>query len=188
VGVASLYGVEREGEQAYLVWEYVDGATWEEHVGGGQMPEKAPAALRRELKAAVESLHALGIVHGALHERNVLVRPDGRVILTHISPLLYNDPEVDRDAVRELLERLGEDESAAPASDAGVQAAEPSEDRRARKWALLGAFLTAAAGALIAWAIWKWVGHGAGEQAGNTAVVGCLWAKGCICTSDTLWR
>src|SRR5262249_5668254 len=61
----------------------------------------------RALVHHVESLHALGIVHGALHERNVIVERDGGVRLTHVSPLLHSDPDQDVAALLRLLRLLG---------------------------------------------------------------------------------
>ncbi len=174
LGVANLYGVQCEGEQAYLVWEYVEGNTWDEYIAqpGEQMVGNAhPAELRREVRGAVESLHTLGIVHGAIHERNVLIRSDGRVMLTHISPLLYSDPQVDLEAMQRLLEKLGPEEPAAQADEEpDGESRESPEERRARKRALLGALLTAVAGVLIAWALWKWAGRATTEQVWNNHV------------------
>jgi hypothetical protein len=53
-------------------------------------------------------LHARGIVHGSLKASNVVVDPEGRVILTHVSPLLYTEPSEDVTAVVGLLWELVE--------------------------------------------------------------------------------
>jgi hypothetical protein len=112
-GVANLHGVERDGPKTYLVWEYVEGAVLED------WREAQPASYRdwllvaRELVLAVAGLHSQGIVHGAVHGRNVIIDPRGRVRLTHVSPLLYNDPAEDAAGVlallREATERRGEE-------------------------------------------------------------------------------
>jgi len=102
--VATLHGVERDGENVYLVWDYVDGKILERPVNAG---------LTRELALAIQSLHARGIVHGALHERNIFVK-DGRLILTHISPLLFSDPAEDLAALAVLLEPTDHDSQSRP--------------------------------------------------------------------------
>jgi hypothetical protein len=61
--------------------------------------------LSRELVLLVESLHSGGIVHGAITGENVIIDQNRRLRLTHISPLLYNDPRHDAQAVTELLEK-----------------------------------------------------------------------------------
>src|SRR5690606_4887509 len=82
---------------------------------GAERDHRQVLLLARELVIAVEELHALGIVHGQLHAGNVFVR-DGRVRLTHISPLLYTDEREDAVAVvrllRDLLRQRGEEQTA----------------------------------------------------------------------------
>jgi hypothetical protein len=93
-GVANLIGVEATAMGAMLVWEFVAGRTLEEMVG-----ELASARdlskVAEEVLLSVQALHGLGIVHGAVHGRNIIVDERGAVILTHISPLLYDDPRQD---------------------------------------------------------------------------------------------
>jgi hypothetical protein len=119
VGVANLFGVERAGSLVYMVWEYVPGVTLDdEHVAARERPGRDVLALMRELILSVEMLHARGIVHGAIRASNVIVGERGeRATLTHVSPLLYGDPQEDVRAVtamlRELLGRRGEGGSAA---------------------------------------------------------------------------
>jgi len=93
--VANLHGVERDRGMSYLVWDYVEGSCLEEIEDRRRL---AP-----EILAAVESLHAWGIVHGAVHERNVIVDERGKVMLTHVSPLLFHDEQEDLRAVERLV-------------------------------------------------------------------------------------
>lgn len=104
--VANLHGVERgaDGRPA-LVWQFVDGRTLQDVANSADA--RGLAALRAEVMLAVESLHAAGIAHGGIHERNVIVDGRGAVRLTHVSPLLYDDPRADRDDVTAMFERLG---------------------------------------------------------------------------------
>ena len=100
--VANLIGVERVDGAARLMWEFVPGTPLAD-LGGD---EAAWVRVTREAILAVESLHASGIVHGAIHERNVIVTDRGEVKLTHVSPLLYDDPEQDAADLRDMLDRL----------------------------------------------------------------------------------
>lgn len=106
-GVANLYTVERAGDGAYLVWEFVEGQTLEELIAHRGSASSIPRSVAYELAVAVESLHALGLIHGALHARNVIITPCGSLRLTHVSPLLYTEAQVDVDATVELLHQLG---------------------------------------------------------------------------------
>ena len=102
--IANLHGVERDGSYTYLVWDYVPGTTFADLSAAG-LPHRELLQLARELVLLVESLHAGGIVHGAIGGGNVVVDPTRRLRLTHISPLLYTDPRHDALAVTTLLEK-----------------------------------------------------------------------------------
>ncbi len=180
--VANLFGVEREGDQAYLMWEYVPGHALDFYAGANRTPRDVATAAR-ELVLAVDLLHMQGIVHGALIPGNVIVSNDGTVRLTHISPLLFTDPAVDIECVWNLLEcaaeQLGERGQAltdvvsrgraanatlrqlASRLNALIDArdARKTVDRDAeptsapRKRALMGAALVAVLGVAFAWGI-----------------------------------
>jgi hypothetical protein len=111
-GVANLFGVGKQGPDAWLIWEYLEGEPLAEYAREHSRSPRELAVLVRELVLTVESLHTQGIVHGALQSGNVIVAPEGSVHLTHISPLLYADPSDDADAIVEtvgsILDERGE--------------------------------------------------------------------------------
>ena len=102
-GVASLYGVERDRDLVFMVWQFVDATPFIDHVANDNLSERDFLSLMRELALAIEAMHARGIVHGEIHGGNVLVDRDGKVRLIDISPLLYHDPAVDERALVLLL-------------------------------------------------------------------------------------
>jgi len=111
---ANLHGVERDAHGVFLVWEFVEGESLDSSAAAmspGQLAE-----MMREVVLSVESLHQVGIVHGAIHARNVIIDPAGRPRLTHISPLLFHDPAVDESALRSMLLRLADFPSAMDAT------------------------------------------------------------------------
>ena len=176
--VAFLQGAGREDGRVFLVWEYVQGTTLREYAVGRSRREIVHVA--KEIVGAAEALHGLGIVHGALHARNIIVMADGGVKLTHVSPLLYDDPETDVIGVIEMLEELGlelampadgkrslreigakldmigPDGTMAVASGGGSEAGENERqaERRLRRSGIILALLAAAGGAVVAWTIW----------------------------------
>jgi hypothetical protein len=105
MGVANLYGVERDGERVFAVWEYVEGVTLQEYLR--QRHGTAPRQMAHELVSSVQSLHALGLSHGLLHARNVIVTPSGGLRITHLSPLLYSQPDVDIQGLLDTLPEFG---------------------------------------------------------------------------------
>jgi len=96
-GVANLHGVKVVDGQPVLVWDYLEGRTLDE------IEPEDRAKLQSDVRLLVQQLHSLGIVHGALHGRNIVVDKRGQVRLTHLSPLLHNDFERDMRAIEELF-------------------------------------------------------------------------------------
>lgn len=105
-GVANLHSVEKDGQYVFAVWDDVEGLPIDRYVQTRKPAGPAVARLARELILVVESLHNLGLVHGRIVPGNVLVDSRGNVRLTHLSPLLYDDPEVDAAATIDLLRDL----------------------------------------------------------------------------------
>jgi hypothetical protein len=187
--VANLFGVERDGGDAYLMWEYVEGVSFDTYAGAGHSL-KEMAALARELVLAVDLLHMQGIVHGALIGSNVFVTFGSTVRLTHISPFLYTDPHTDIECVWNLLEHVAEQ-----LGDGGMPLAALVTDTRElnlslrqlatrlgalidtrdarrelavvaaesspqRRRALVGAALVAVIGIALAWGAWHTIQNG----------------------------
>src|SRR2546421_2645571 len=73
--VANLHGVGCDRGMMYLIWDYVPGRAIAE------VEDRRGCV--RELRAAVESMHSWGIVHGAIHDGNVIVDERGSIVLTH---------------------------------------------------------------------------------------------------------
>jgi hypothetical protein len=96
--VATLIDVTQVDGQLVAVWEFVEGQPLADAAPWKEALEEAHTCLVK--------MHLLGIVHGAIHSRNIIIAPDGSVKLTHVSPLLFNDPRVDRDALRALKANL----------------------------------------------------------------------------------
>jgi serine/threonine protein kinase len=132
VGVANLYGVERDAGRAWAVWEYLPGQTFDEFASVPSTTPRELANVARELVLTVESLHTRGIVHGAIKPENVVITPGGPVRLTHVSPYLYTDPDEDARAVIAMLEESlaarGEERSRLAELIVGAQSAATSPD------------------------------------------------------------
>ena len=85
-------------------------------------------------------MHGHGIVHGALHERNVIVDDRGQVRLTHVSPLLHSEEAKDLAAVERMF---------ASSSPAATEAASATDGEPLRTRAIFGAVVALIAGVLI---------------------------------------
>ena len=104
--VASFTGVERDRGDTWLVWQYVEGTSLHDYLADPSHSPREVLLMLRELMLAVEGLHALGIVHGAIHGQNVIIAHTGDLRLTHISPLLHQETDVDYDALAMLLQQV----------------------------------------------------------------------------------
>src|SRR5688500_16740109 len=79
----TVYDVVEDGDVPFLVMELVDAPTLADVVRqSGPLSPQRTAEVGLDLLGALEAAHAQGIVHRAVKPSNVLVRDDGRVVLT----------------------------------------------------------------------------------------------------------
>lgn len=173
--VGQLCGVERiKDEGVFLVWKYIAGVTFEQWLSSEERGHKQVAAIGREIALGLEALHRLGIVHGAIHGRNIMVQ-DGRAVLIDFSPLLYSDPAEDATALATMLGPVLGDEMAGRIQGRSVtqmaailggstgerpQGQQDDEARLIKRRAILGAAGAILVGGAAAAIIW-WFTHGA---------------------------
>ncbi|TBR17948.1 MAG: serine/threonine protein kinase, partial [Chitinophagaceae bacterium] len=79
----TVYDVVEEEDDPFLVMELVDAPTLAEVIrSGGPLTPQRTAQIGLDLLGALEAAHAQGILHRDVKPANVLVRGDGRVVLT----------------------------------------------------------------------------------------------------------
>ncbi|MGW8766072.1 serine/threonine-protein kinase [Streptomyces sp. NPDC055815] len=83
-GVVTIHHIVDGGENTYpwLVMELVTGGSLADQLAIGPMEPVAAARLGRELLTALRAAHDAGIQHRDVKPANVLLRPDGRPVLT----------------------------------------------------------------------------------------------------------
>ncbi len=75
---------EAEDGQAFVTMERVEGRRLSEMLSEGRLEVGTALRLAGDLGGAVEALHNVGLVHGALRPRNVMVGADGRIKLMDV--------------------------------------------------------------------------------------------------------
>ncbi|MDF5758371.1 protein kinase [Spongiactinospora sp. TRM90649] len=122
--VVNVYDLVSEDGRLWLVMEYVDGPSLQQHVAeSGPMSPAAVAEVGLQVLSALSAVHAAGALHRDIKPDNLLLRPDERVILCDfgIAALSRTDPITATGAVMGSFgyiapERLT-DEPAGPPSD-----------------------------------------------------------------------
>ncbi|OKJ49481.1 serine/threonine protein kinase [Streptomyces sp. CB02009] len=82
--VVTIHHVVDGGEDGYpwLVMELVTGGSLQDRLDRGPLAPVEAAQVGREVLAALRTAHAVGIQHRDVKPANVLMRPDGRPVLT----------------------------------------------------------------------------------------------------------
>jgi len=78
--IVDIYAIVEDGNDVYLVFEFVEGRTLHDALkSGGAMDLPRAARVLKEVAAAVAHAHERGIIHRDLKPSNVMLTPDGRV-------------------------------------------------------------------------------------------------------------
>src|SRR5215475_300537 len=79
--LVDVYDAIDEGTRAYVVREWVDGASLREMVADGPLDSGRAIAVAHAVASAVAAAHATGMAHGNVQPGTVLIADDGRVVL-----------------------------------------------------------------------------------------------------------
>ncbi|MGD3109217.1 protein kinase domain-containing protein [Streptomyces sp. YGL11-2] len=81
-GLVTVHDAGSDDEDLYLVMQYVDGADLSDHLAEHDpYPWPWAVSVAAQLCAVLASVHAVPIVHRDLKPRNVMIRPDGSVVV-----------------------------------------------------------------------------------------------------------
>ncbi len=81
--VVAVHAVETRGERSAIVMELLHGRTLAEALDDdGPLPLREATRIGIDLCRALGAVHGSGLVHGDVSARNVMLEPDGRVVLT----------------------------------------------------------------------------------------------------------
>ncbi|WP_309056766.1 serine/threonine-protein kinase, partial [Streptomyces sp.] len=96
-GLVTVHDAGSDGEDLYLVMQYVEGADLADHLAEHDpYPWQWAVAVAAQLCAVLAAVHAVPIVHRDLKPRNVMVRPDGSVIVLDLGVASVLDTDTTR--------------------------------------------------------------------------------------------
>jgi len=80
--IIPIYRVESEAGLNYFVMKYVNGSSLEQRLEQGPLPVDLARRVLRDAAMALGHAHQRGIVHRDVKPANIMLEPDGRVVLT----------------------------------------------------------------------------------------------------------
>lgn len=106
-GIAAIYDLDSQGGVDFLVLELVPGATLEERLASGPLPEREIARIGLEVAEALAAAHREGVIHRDVKPANLRLTPEGRIKILDFGVALLVDPLHER---AETRTRSGSDE------------------------------------------------------------------------------
>ncbi|WNI24372.1 protein kinase domain-containing protein [Streptomyces sp. ITFR-16] len=96
-GLVTVHDAGSDGDDLYLVMGYVEGADLGDHLAEhSPYPWQWSVAVAAQLCAVLSAVHAVPIVHRDLKPRNVMVRPDGTVLVLDLGVASVLDTDTTR--------------------------------------------------------------------------------------------
>ncbi|MFD9908776.1 protein kinase [Streptomyces sp. NPDC059063] len=96
-GLVTVHDAGSDGDDLYLVMQYVDGADLGDHLAENDpYPWQWTVAVAAQLCAVLSAVHAVPIVHRDLKPRNVMVRQDGTLTILDLGIASVMDTDTTR--------------------------------------------------------------------------------------------
>lgn len=96
-GLVTVHDAGSDGDELFLVMGYVEGSDLADHLAAhGPYPWQWAVAVVAQLCSVLSAVHAVPIVHRDLKPRNVMVRPDGTVLVLDLGVASVMDTDTTR--------------------------------------------------------------------------------------------
>ncbi len=96
-GLVTVHDAGRDGDDLYLVMQYLEGADLADHLAEHDpYPWPWAVAVAAQLCSVLAAVHAVPVVHRDLKPRNVMVRPDGTLVVLDLGVAAVLDVDTTR--------------------------------------------------------------------------------------------
>lgn len=96
-GLVTVHDAGNDGDELYLVMQYVEGSDLADHLAAHDpYPWVWAVSVVAQLCSVLSAVHAVPIVHRDLKPRNVMVRPDGTVLVLDLGVASVMDTDTTR--------------------------------------------------------------------------------------------
>ena len=106
--ICSIYEVGEDGDQVFIVMQYVDGQTLAERIWKCPLPPRDVVDIGIQVAQALEAAHAAGIIHRDIKPQNIIITPRGQVKVLDFGLAKITQPDSQETSDATTLERLTE--------------------------------------------------------------------------------
>ena len=98
--ICSIYEVDEDADQAFIVMQYIEGETLATKIASGETMLPDAIAIAVQVAAALSEAHTRGIIHRDIKPQNIMVTARGlvKVLDFGLSKVVLHEADVDTDA------------------------------------------------------------------------------------------